>query len=78
MLGSQVMFSYCRVERRDRPCRKALACWSVHFDVESHFRELLTEEEFDECFLAAPQSKVGTLIELIERAREITRDRKKE
>jgi len=71
-LGHQVSFEYCRVEQHDRPCSRALICWSVHFDVEALFREILTPEEFERCFSQPPPSKIVTLVELIERARKAT------
>jgi hypothetical protein len=61
------------MEQLGRPCSRALACWSVHFDAEGYFRSVLTAEEFSECFLKAPPSKVLSLIELIEQARKSVR-----
>ena len=70
-LGGPVTFSYCRIENRGRPCSKALSCWTAHFDVEALFRKTMSPEEFQECFFGPPPSKVGTLLELIERARKV-------
>ncbi len=77
-LGGPVSFEYCRIEGRPHPCQKSIKCWSFHFDAEAFFREILSPEEFDECFLEPPPSKVTTLIELIEQARKSLEDRKKE
>ncbi|MDQ7782731.1 MAG: hypothetical protein RDU20_07620 [Desulfomonilaceae bacterium] len=74
-LGGPVNFEYCRLEQSDMPCSRALTCWSVHFDVEAFFREGLTSEDFERCFLTAPPSKVATLLELVERARKIAEDK---
>lgn len=74
-LGGLVHFDYCRREQGDCPCSRALACWSPHFDVEAYFREILTREAFEKSFLQPPPSKVGTLIELIERARALVNDK---
>ncbi|MEJ2718061.1 MAG: hypothetical protein P8182_13135 [Deltaproteobacteria bacterium] len=70
-LGGPITFSYCRIENQGRPCSKALNCWASHFDVESLFRKNMTPEEFEACFFGPPPSKVGTLLELIEKARKV-------
>jgi hypothetical protein len=77
-LGGPVSFEYCRIERQSRPCQKAIKCWSFHFDVEAFFREALAPEEFEQCFLEPPPSKVTTLIELIEQARKTLENKQKE
>jgi len=76
-LGGPVSFEYCRIERNPRPCQKTIKCWSFHFDVEALFREILTLEEFGECFLESPPSKVATLLELIEQARKTLEEKQK-
>ena len=70
-LGGPVTFEYCRVERRDLPCARAVSCWRAYFDVEQYFLDLLGPEDFDKCFSAEPQPKIVTLVELIERARQL-------
>jgi hypothetical protein len=71
-LGGPINFGYCRQENAGLPCSKALHCWSPYFDVESIFRKTLTEAQFEDCFFKAPQTKVATLLELIERAKRIS------
>ncbi len=75
-LGGQVTFSYCKIETGTRPCARAIACWTGYFDVESHFRENLTEEEFRECFEKPPPSRVATLLELVEQARKLAEQKR--
>ncbi|MBI4966463.1 MAG: hypothetical protein HY913_24495 [Desulfomonile tiedjei] len=77
-LGGPVTFGYCRIERQQRPCQRAIKCWSGHFDVAAFFRERLTPDEFDACFLEQPLSKVVTLIELIEQARKTLENKQKQ
>ena len=74
-LGGPVHFDYCRVEQCGSPCSRALVCWSVHFDAETYFRETLSAEEFSQCFLSPQHSKVSTLVELIERARQLVKEK---
>ena len=77
-LGNAVFFGYCRVERQNFPCQRTLSCWSSFFDVEQFFREKLTPEEFDECFLQPPRPKIVTLVELIENARKLCKKESEE
>lgn len=70
-LGGPATFEYCRVEQSGLPCSRSLNCWSVHFDVEAFFREGLSAEDFDRCFLKPPPTKVTTLLEMIEKARKL-------
>lgn len=74
-LGGPVNFEYCRLEQSGLPCSRALNCWSIHFDVEAFFREGLSSEDFERCFLKSPPSKVSTLLELVERARKLVDDK---
>lgn len=74
-LGHQVSFGYCRTERLDMPCQRAIACWHDHFDVEALFRTGLTPEQFEEAFLKPPTPKLVTLVELIERARTLAQNK---
>ncbi len=71
-LGGQVAFEFCRVESREFPCARALACWGYYFDVETYFRRKLSPNDFEKCFVQPQPSKVCTLIELIEKARKLT------
>ncbi|MBM3299734.1 MAG: hypothetical protein FJY85_07250 [Deltaproteobacteria bacterium] len=75
-LGGPVHFDYCQVEQQGRPCSRALVCWAAHFDAEAHFRSVLTPEEFNECFLKTPPSKVVTLLELIAQTRKIAQEKR--
>jgi hypothetical protein len=76
-LGHQVSFGYCRSERRDLPCQRAVTCWNGRFDVESLFRGVLTPEQFEETFHKPPAPKLVTLIELIERAKKVAENKKR-
>ncbi len=73
-LGHMIHFSYCRVENTGLPCFKTLDCWFEHFMVEEHLRQELTAEEWEKIFNKTPRTKMLSLIELIEQAKQ----RKKE
>ena len=68
-LGHQINFSYCRGENMDKPCFKILDCWFQHFPVEDFLKGELTPEDWTEIFDRPAKSKVASLIELIEQAK---------
>ena len=71
-LGHQISFSYCRMERGDLPCFKALDCWFEHFDVDGFFRRELTDEQMEKAFSRSGHSKMMSLLDLIEQAKRKT------
>jgi hypothetical protein len=68
-LGHPISFSYCRSENLGIPCFKTLDCWFEHFPVEECLRGTLTGEEWNRAFRNSGKSKVLSLLELIEQAR---------
>jgi hypothetical protein len=68
-LGHPITFSYCRSESMGLPCFKTLDCWFHFFDVEDWLRETLTQEEWDRAFQPSGKTKVMSILELIEQAR---------
>jgi hypothetical protein len=68
-LGHAVTFSYCRIENKGLPCYKTLDCWFQYFPVEAHLKEILTEEEWKTSFESERPTKVQSLLELIEAAK---------
>ncbi len=71
-LGHMISFSYCRAERGDLPCFKTLDCWFEHFDVDGYFRQELTEEQFEKAFSRSGKTKMMSLLDLIEQAKQRT------
>lgn len=69
-LGHEVSFHYCRTQEGDRLCPRILDCWWETFDVESFVRGHWADEEVARV-LAPPKDKRVTLMELIQRAREV-------
>ncbi|MBU1343006.1 MAG: hypothetical protein KKE44_25160 [Proteobacteria bacterium] len=68
-LGHQISFTYCRSENSGLPCFKTLDCWYSYFDVHTHLKEKLSEEDFKKVFLKQAKPKVFSLIDLIEQAK---------
>ena len=69
-LGHQISFSYCRLENSGLPCFKILDCWYEHFLVEDYLRRELKPEDWDKAFQKSKKTKLLSLVELIEQARE--------
>lgn len=72
-LGHQIKFSYCRRENSGLPCTKVLDCWHPFFPVEALLRQELTEQEWQDLFVAPPKPKLLSLLELLEQAQKKTR-----
>ena len=69
-LGGTVQFFYCRsCGESAKVCFKILDCWWERFDVTSYLKDRLTQDEYEELESAGPPSKVGSLIDLIQKAR---------
>ena len=69
-LGHMIHFAYCRIENRGLPCFKTLDCWFEHFGVEEHLRQELTPDEWERIFFRPPKTKMISLVELIEQAKQ--------
>ena len=72
-LGHEVTFGYCRQESRRKPCRLILDCWWERFDVRSFLQAHLSAEGMDQverAGAAPPPSKVASLVDMIQQARE--------
>ena len=72
-LGQEVVFGYCRQETEGKPCRWILDCWWERFDVRSFLQANLPEEVMagvERNGSAAPPSKVLSLLDLVQQARE--------
>lgn len=54
------------------PCFKTLDCWYPHFLVEEYLREELGPEEWKKAFTKPKTTKMVSLLELIEQAKERT------
>ena len=74
-LGHQISFSYCRAENLGLPCFKTLDCWYSHFLVEEFMRRELTAEEWDKAFCRPTRSKTVSLLELIEQAKKVKKEK---
>ena len=71
-LGHEIYFNYCRFENNGLPCFKTLDCWFDYFDVHTHLKETMTEEDFEKVFLNAARPKIHALFDLIQKAKDQT------
>ena len=68
-LGDEMTLAYCLEEAGDLPCARIITCWQGAFDVAALLRENLSPEQWERFTSAAPKDKVGSLIEMIEKAK---------
>jgi len=72
-LGGEVRFAYCRsCGKSGISCFKILDCWWERFDVATYMKSRLSQEEYAGLENPKPPSKVGSLIELIQKAQRNT------
>ena len=72
-LGNSVLFQYCKIcDDQQQPCFKILDCWWEHFDVVRYLKDHLQEDQFNRLMEARPKTKVNSLVELIELAKNRT------
>ena len=72
-LGHEITFGYCRRENAGQPCRLILDCWWEQFDVRAFLRAHLPEDamaEVERAGAAPPPSKVLSLVDMIQQARD--------
>ena len=74
-LGHPVSFRYCRTQEGNRLCPRILTCWWEQFDVQGFLREHVGEEEFQALVTPAPaQSKLASILDIVERAKARRKD----
>lgn len=69
MLGHPLTFHYCRTTSNAAPCRKLFDCWFERIAVREYAEEFLDPQTID-VIVQPPKSKMVSLLELIDRARE--------
>jgi hypothetical protein len=73
-LGGPVAFSYCLRCETDQPCFKVVDCWWETFDIVQYLRDHLPEDQFCRVINARPKTKISSLVEVIEQARQRVRE----
>jgi hypothetical protein len=68
-LGHPIYFSYCRSENTGVPCFKIFDCWFEHFPVKEYLHETLTPDDWGRAFQPSGKTKVMSILELIEQAK---------
>ena len=67
-LGHPVPFHYCRRIKDGLPCHKLADCWFQTIDIRTYMMENYSQDE-RERFLAPPQPKLSSIIEIARRAK---------
>ncbi|MBN2444791.1 MAG: hypothetical protein JXJ04_25770 [Spirochaetales bacterium] len=67
-LGHHLGFHYCRLEKGDLPCSKIVDCWFDTIPIEEFLQSHFTKEQLS-AILNPPQSKIATIFDLIEQAK---------
>ncbi len=69
-LGGAVAFTYCLDCEADKsPCFKIFDCWWESFDVVGYLKDTLSPEQFEALAQKKPKSKVASLVEVIQKAK---------
>jgi hypothetical protein len=69
-LGGTVPFRYCMAPGEPAVCSKVLDCWWEVFDVVSHLKRQLSEEDFERVVQHRnPPNRMATILELVEKFR---------
>jgi len=66
-LGHHLNFSYCRSERRGKPCRKIIDCWFEKIPIQDFLADFYSPEEIQE-ILKPPAPKLNYILELIKQS----------
>ncbi len=70
MLGHRLPFRYCRSVNDELPCHKVFDCWFDVFPIHEFLAENYSEEELKAAFGAQPKTRMVSIIEIINRARD--------
>ncbi len=76
-LGSVVSFGYCMISGEDNlPCWKIFDCWWETFDVDGYLKQNLPNPAYNQLKSMAetPRNKIGSIIEIINQAKNQSKD----
>ncbi len=74
-LGHSVPFSYCRSAEEGKPCGQIMNCTFHAIEIGAWLKEHFSDEEISS-ILRPRQDRLSTILEQIERARNIGREKK--
>jgi len=73
-VGGEVNFMYCRSENNRLPCGWIVGCWQMRMDINTFLEDHYSKEEQKRIF-APPKPKIESLLNLIEQAKKITKEK---
>jgi hypothetical protein len=71
LLGGEVPFRYCRIVSEDLPCRRIILCWEFRLEITKFLAEHYSIDQIQRALSLPTQSRVETIVELIEKAKKI-------
>ncbi|MEW6375593.1 MAG: hypothetical protein AB1502_07355 [Thermodesulfobacteriota bacterium] len=77
MLGGEVPFHYCRTMNEDLPCRRIMVCWEFRIEISKFLSEYYTIEQIQRALAPSSKTRVETILELIEKAKNIKNEGEK-
>jgi len=70
-LGGEVPFRYCRTVNEDLPCRRIILCWEFRIEISKFLSKHYSIDQIQHALSQPTKSRVETIIELIEKAKNI-------
>ncbi|MFB3885059.1 MAG: hypothetical protein ACE144_07505 [Thermodesulfobacteriota bacterium] len=70
-LGGEVPFRYCRTVNEDLPCRRIILCWEFRLEIAKFLAEHYSADQIQHALSPPTQSRIETIVELIEKAKRI-------
>ncbi len=74
-LGGEVPFRYCRTINEDLPCRSLILCWEFRLETSRFLSEHYSIDQIQRVMSLPTQSRVETIVELIEKAKKIKEEK---
>jgi len=73
-LGGEVPFRYCRTVNDNVPCRKIVICWEFRLQISEFLDKHFSAEQVERALAPSTKSRLDTILELIEQAKEIKQE----
>lgn len=69
-LGGPVTFKYCRIMNDGLPCQRLPGCWGAQINLIEYLEANFTAGEMEQVFGTEPKTRLGRIIETLNRVRE--------
>jgi len=75
-LGGEIPFRYCRMVNEDLPCRKIMVCWEFRIEISKFLTKHYSFEQIEHALAPPTKTRLDTILELIEKAKQIKEEGK--